>query len=202
VKPGLTDRPAGSGFRPAPALLAAFGLLLPAPAASAAPAAWIVDPAASRLGFQGAMNGEAFTGAFRRWTAQIVFDPKALAASKVAVSVDVASAASGSADRDQALPTDDWFAAGKFPRATFVTRAFRDLGGGRYEADGDLTLRGVSRPVALPFTLAITGDTAKMNGQAVLDRAAFGVGQGQWKTGDVVDLKVAVSVALTAHRAH
>ena len=180
--------------------LAALGLAFSAPA-SAAPATWSVDPA-SKLTFQGAMNGQAFSGTFRRWSAQIVFDPKALAASKAVVTVNVASAATGDADRDQSIPTDDWFAAGKFAQAAFVTRDFRDLGGGKYAADGDLTIRGVKQAVTLPFTLAISGDTARMNGAIVLNRTAFGVGQGQWKTGEVVDTKVTVNVALIAHRAH
>ena len=148
------------------------------------------------------MSGDGFTGIFHRWSAQIVFDPKNLAGSKAAVTVDVASAATGNADRDQALPTADWFSAATQPRASFVTTAIKDLGGGKYLASGDLTLRGVKRPVQLPFTLAIAGDTARMNGAVTLDRTAFGIGQGQWKTGDVVATKVKVTVALTAHRAH
>jgi polyisoprenoid-binding protein YceI len=179
----------------------ALGLVLAANSASAAPSTWVVDPS-SKLTFQGAMNGEAFTGSFRRWSAQIVFDPKALGASRAVVDVNVASASTGNADRDQAMPTDDWFAAGKFAQATFVTRGFRDLGGGKYAADGDLTIRGVKKPVTLPFTLAISGDTARMSGAIVLNRTAFGVGQGQWSTGEVVDTKVTVNVSLTAHRAH
>jgi polyisoprenoid-binding protein YceI len=180
-----------------------LGLLLGLAAvpAVAAPAVWIVEPGASKLAFQGAVNGTPFTGAFRRWTAQIAFDPKALAASYVAVSVDLASAASGDADRDQTMPTADWFWVAKFARASFVSHAFRPVGGGRYVATGDLTLRGVTRPVTLPFTLAIVGDKAVMNGTTAIDRTAFGVGQGQWKTGDVVATKVTVNVALTAHRA-
>ena len=180
---------------------AALSVLLLAAPAFAAPSAWAVDPS-SKLTFTGAMSGQAFNGTFRRWSAQIAFDPKALAASKVAVSVDVASASTGDADRDTALPTDDWFAAAKFARASFVSRSFRDLGGGKYEADGDLTLRGVTKPVALPFTLTIAGDTARMNGAVVLNRAAFGVGQGKWATADTVDTQVAVTIALTAHRTH
>ena len=189
---------------PVRSTILALGLLLGLTAgpALAAPAVWTVDPAASKLAFQGAVNGTSFTGVFRRWNAQIVFDPKALAASHVAVSVDLASAASGDADRDQTMPTADWFWVAKFARASFVSHAFRDLGGGRYLAVGDLTLRGVTRPVSLPFTLAVAGDKAVMHGATVIDRTAFGVGQGQWKTGDVVATKVTVNVALTAHRAH
>jgi len=183
--------------------LLVLGLVLLAPSAqAAAPARWSVDPAASRLGFQGRMNGDVFNGVFRRWSADIVFDPKLLARSKAVVTVDVGSAATGDADRDQAMPTADWFAAQKFPKATFTTGAIRALGGGRYQASGDLAVRGVHRPVVLPFTLAISGDTARMNGALVLNRTAFGIGQGKWSTSDVVDTSVTVVVALTAHRAH
>lgn len=167
---------------------------------SAPAPSWAVDPS-SKLGFRGVIGGEAFNGSFRRWSAQIAFDPRNLAGSRAVVSVDVASAVTGDADRDAALPTADWFDAGKFPKATFTTRSFRDLGGGKYEALGDLALRGVSRPVALDFTLQISGDKAVMNGQTVLDRTVFGVGQGQWKAGDTLKPQVAVIVALTARQA-
>ena len=180
--------------------LLALGLAVSA--VQAAVPTWVVDPGASKLGFTGKFSGAAFNGQFRRWSAQIAFDPKALAASKVVVSVDAGSATTGDPDRDQALPTDDWFAAGKFPKAVFTTQAFKDLGGGHYQALGDLTLRGVTKPVVLPFTLAITGDTARMNGSVALNRTTFGVGQGQWKTGETVDTQVTVNVSLTAHRAH
>jgi polyisoprenoid-binding protein YceI len=169
-------------------------------AEAAAPSRWVVDPAASKLGFTGKMNDEAFSGAFKRWNADIVFDPKALAASKASVVVDVGSAQTGDADRDQAMPTDDWFAAGRFPKATFVTSSIKDLGGGRYSAVGDLAIRGVHRTVTLPFTLAINGDTARMNGALALNRTAFGIGQGRWSTSDVVDTSVTVNVSLIAHR--
>lgn len=171
------------------------------PSWSAPVPTWTVDPS-SKLGFRGEMGGDAFNGTFRRWSAQIAFDPKNLSASKAVVSVDVASAVTGDADRDAALPTADWFNAAKFPKATFASRSFRDLGGGKYQALGDLTLRGVTRPVALDFTLQISGDKAVMNGQTVLDRTTFGVGQGQWKAGDTLKPQVAVIVALTARQAH
>lgn len=167
----------------------------------AAPVAkWATDATNSKIGFKGAMNGAAFTGAFRRWTADIAFDPKNLAASKAVVVVDVSSAATGDADRDQALPTADWFSAGRFPKATFATSSIKNTGGDHYVAQGTLSMRGVTRPVALPFTLDIAGDTARMNGSVTLDRTAFGIGQGQWANGQVVDTKVAVVVAVTAHR--
>jgi polyisoprenoid-binding protein YceI len=178
--------------------LGAAAALLAGPAAAAT---WQVDMGGSKLGFRGAMSGDAFEGVFRRWSAQISFDPKALATSKVTVQIDTGSAATGDADRDQAIPTADWMASQAFPKASFVSREFKDLGGGRYLATGDLTIRGIKRPVSLPFTLAINGDLARVNGAVAINRLDFGVGQGRWKTGDVVAPTVTVSVALVAHRA-
>jgi polyisoprenoid-binding protein YceI len=181
-------------------VLVLLALALAAPAAqAAAPSRWRVD-APSKITFQGRMNGAAFNGVFRRWSADIAFDPKNLAASKATVSIDVGSAVTGDADRDQAMPTADWFSAQRFPKATFVTTAIKALGGGRYQAAGDLAIRGVHKPVVLPFTVAISGDTATMNGALTLNRTAFGIGQGRWSTKDVVDTSVTVNVAITAHR--
>ncbi len=176
-------------------------LLSPLAARASAPPAWIVDKTASSVRFTSSMAGESFTGTFRRWDADIRFDPANLAASSVAATVDVASAATGNPDRDQALPTATFLDAPAFPRATFVAHHFTALGGGRYQADGVLTLRGVGKPLSLPFTLAIQGGQARMTGQVAINRLAFGVGQDEWKAVTTIPAAVVVSVAITARRA-
>ncbi|MGI8839521.1 MAG: YceI family protein [Caulobacteraceae bacterium] len=181
------------------ALVALLGL---ASAARAAPAAaWSVDKGASAVRFSSSMNGQAFSGAFRRWDAAIAFDPKNLAASSVTATIDTASAATGDPDRDQALPTAAFLAAAKFPKATFTAHAFKDLGAGRYLAIGALTLRGVTKPLTLPFTLAITGTRARMKASLALNRLAFGVGQDEWKATTALPATVTVSIAIAATRA-
>jgi|WetSurMetagenome_2_1015567.scaffolds.fasta_scaffold84936_2 polyisoprenoid-binding protein YceI len=184
------------------ALMAAAAFAGLAAQAWAGPSLWTVDKAASKLGFRSTFAGQPVEGVFKRWDAQISFDPKALGASKAVVSVDMTSAATGDSGRDQALPTRDWFDAVRFPRATFTTAGFKELGGGRYQAQGVLSLRGVSRPVTLPFTLAVTGEVAKMTGVLSVNRSLFGVGQGQFKSAETVPFDVTVNVALTARRAH
>jgi polyisoprenoid-binding protein YceI len=169
--------------------------------ALAAPPAWVVDKAASQLNFASAVSGKPFTGSFKRWDAVIHFDPKDLANSDVAATIDVTSAFTGSGDRDSELPDQDWFWTSHFPRATFVAKGFRQAGPGHYIAPGVLTLRGAAKPVSLPFTLAITGPTAKMNGAIALNRLAFGVGQGEWSAVDTVPANVTVTVNLTARQA-
>ena len=188
--------------RPAFASALALSIALATAAAAApAPAAWIVDKAGSGLRFTSSMAGESFTGVFRRWDAAIRFDPANLAASSVAADIDVASAVTGNADRDQALPTATFFDAPAHPHATFVAHGFRAVGPGRYVADGVLTLRGVAKPLTLPFTLAITGAQARMTGAVAINRLAFGVGQGEWQAVDAIPASVTVSIAISARRA-
>ena len=169
--------------------------------AQAAPApAWVVDKAASSIRFSSSYGGQAFSGAFRTWNADIRFDAANLAASSVTVTVDTGSATTGDADRDQALPSDAFFAAGKFPRATYAAHAFKALGGGRYEALGTLTLRGVSKPLALPFALAVSGPKAHMTATLDLNRLAFGIGQDEWRKTDVVPANVGLTIQVNAQR--
>ena len=102
----------------------------PAPSVKASAPAWAVDKSQSSIHFRSSFSGMAFEGGFGKWDAQITFDPKNLAASKVVVSVDLASVNSGDQDRDSTLPTADWFNVAKTPRAVFTSTSFKDLGGG------------------------------------------------------------------------
>ena len=91
---------------------------------AAAPPVWIVDKAVSTVRFTSSMAGEGFSGGFRRWDADIRFDPANLAASSVTARFEVASVTTGNADRDQALPTATFFNAPASPIATFVAHGF------------------------------------------------------------------------------
>jgi polyisoprenoid-binding protein YceI len=182
---------------------AAFAVLVFAAAGAAAQEAsrWVVDQAHSELGFDSSVEGQNFHGHFNKWDADIRFDPKNLAASKVVVTVETGSFASGDAQRDQSAQSAEWFAPSMFPKATFTTKSFKDLGGGKYDAAGELTIRGLTQPVDFPFALEITGDQAKLTGEAIVDRSQFGVGQGDYGGPDTVPLEVKVKVDLTAARA-
>ena len=139
-------------------------------------------------------------GQFRHWEAQIAFDPGAPSRSHVVVTVDTASAFTGDRTRDEALPTADWFAAKVFQRARFVADTISRKGGDAYVAGGRLTLRDMSRPASLPFTLRINGSEALMTGSLVLDRLAFQVGQGQFADTSLVGRMVTVEASVKAER--
>jgi polyisoprenoid-binding protein YceI len=170
------------------------------PASTAAAATWKIDPARSRLGFSAEQTGSKFDGRFSRFGGAISFDPDHLNTSHIAVTVDLASAVTGDRQRDTALPGKDWFNIAQFPQAKFETTAIRKTGATSYQAVGNLTLRGVTKPLTLPFTLQINGATAHAVGHTGLIRNAFGVGQGPWATSQWVGLNVDVTIDVIATR--
>lgn len=183
------------------ALALAAVLCLPAGFALPASAAeWTVDPAASKLGFSGTQSGEAFSGTFGQWSAEIDFDPAAPEKGHARVAIDVASAKTGDAQKDTALPDPDWFDAASHPRAIFEASSFRATGSNGYVATGKLTIRETTHDVTLPVTIAIDGDKAHATGKLTLVRTDYGVGQGAWSTDQYVGLNVDVTFDITATR--
>ncbi|MCC7267192.1 MAG: YceI family protein [Caulobacteraceae bacterium] len=184
--------------------------LATAPAANAAapaedqdvpaePVRWVIDDG-SKLQFETSWSGSKIEGEFARFTGDITFSPGALDRSRVRISIDLASVATGDGQRDASLKSEDFFNTGQAGTAVFTADRFTHRGGENYLANGALSLRGVSRPVSLPFRLQIDEDKARVRGVTTLDRTAFGVGQGEWAATDQIPAQVTVKVDLRARR--
>jgi polyisoprenoid-binding protein YceI len=191
----------------APPPVAPAVIALPALKAQAAkppPAApvWIVDKAASRVGFQAMLGGQTVDGVFKSWDAQIAFDPKNLKASHALITVEAASAMTGQPTRDQLLPTAPWLFTRKFPKAVLVSRSIVQTSPGRYLAAADLKLKGVTKRVSIPFTVTLAQATGHMIGSMMLDRRVFGIGQVPGMPLTSLSPMVKVTLRLTAKREH
>lgn len=184
----------------ATAVTFAIATVVPAPAATPAAAAgvpaYVADVAQSRLGFTGTQAGASFQGVFHKFNATIAFAPDALAASHFDVQIDLASLDTQDKDRDETMRGADIFDLAHWATAHYVTRAFTRTATG-YAATGTLTLRGVTKDVPLEFRFT-PAPGARLEGSASLKRLDFGVGQGQWKSTDMVGdlVKVAFSLVL------
>lgn len=164
---------------------------------------WNVIHSESSLAFRPKQMGAEFKGTFSLFAADIAFDPDNLAASKVVVNVDISSARTEASDRDEALKGKDWFDVTQFPSAKFETTAFRKTGDKTYEAEATLTIRGISVPITLPFTLDITkrgseGDRAVVDGTVTLDRSKFQLGIGELADTSVIANEVPVDIHIVA----
>ncbi len=169
-------------------------------AAPAMASQWVVVPAKSAIGFSPDFNGKPIDGRFQKFSAAIRFDPAKLAEARVDATIDLASATTSDKSVNASLPSADWFDVKKSATARFTSTSILQVKPGQYLAKGTLALRGVAVPVALPFTLTITGDTAVMQGQANLDRRSFKIGMESDGSGSWVGYNVPITVRITATR--
>lgn len=146
----------------------------------------------SKLTFAGKYQGALFVGSFPGFVTRLRFDPRDVESARLEVTIPLAGAATGTRDYDSELRGPSFFDAARFPQAHYVATAFRDLGQGRYAADGTLTLRGVSKPVTLVFTWT-PGAQPILFGSASVSRLAFGVGGGDWADTVLIPDMIAVA---------
>jgi polyisoprenoid-binding protein YceI len=175
-----------------------------APAAAPSPAAaagrhYALDAAKSSLQFTFLQAGAQNTGRFPRFTVALDFPGADPAGGKLEVTVDVAALDTGDKDRDDTLKSDDLFAVTKFPQAHFSAAQVVKTASG-YEADGKLTIRGVTREAKVPFTFREAAEggatVGYMAGKTLVRRLDYGVGQGDWKATDQAGNDVTVSFSL------
>jgi polyisoprenoid-binding protein YceI len=161
------------GLKP---LVAAAGLAFSV-GSFAAP--WTVVPETSAVGFVGTQQGTKFNGRFQTFTATI--------------DLDAADPTKGSIVGT--VLDKDWFNAKEFPQAKFESQKIEKAADGSYVANGQLTLKGTTKPIALKFTLDASGATAKFAGTMTINRFDFNVGEG-WNDTSWVAQDVSVDVKL------
>lgn len=113
---------------------------------------WVLDPAHTRIGFvaRHAMITKV-RGAFNEFEGTAVVDGANLPASTVEVTIQAASIDTRNEDRDGHLRSNDFLAMEEYPTITFVSTGARATGEADLELTGDLTIKGVTRPVTIPF---------------------------------------------------
>lgn len=173
--------------------LAAFG------AASSAQAQQKLVPAQSDIIFVSKQMGVAVEGRFKRFDAQIRFNPAKPETSQISFTVDTGSATLGVPETDAELPKATWFNVPKFPQATFQSSAVKGLGAGKFEVAGKLSIKGYSRDIVVPVVLTQSGATTVASGSFGLKRLAFKIGENEWSDTSMVadDVQVKFKLALT-----
>ena len=140
-----------------------------------------VDKNHSIIGFTIRHNELALVGGrFKDFTAAIHFDDKDISKSSVEFTAKVESIDTGVSGRDNHLRTADFFEVAKYPEMTFKSTKVERKGKG-YVLNGDLTIKGVTKQVVLPFT--ITGAIKDGRGntrigisaQTKIDRRDYGI---------------------------
>lgn len=156
-----------------------FAALLLAPAALGAQARpYAADKAHSQINFVAETRITSTHGYWNAWDAEIAIDPVAPEHSTVAITIESAAITTRNDRRDNHLRSPDFFAADSFPRITFVSRSINKLSDTRYHVTGDLTIRGVTKSVMIPTTVAFfdrEAGQARVRGAFSVNRQDYGV---------------------------
>ena len=168
---------------------------------------WNLDPVHTHIGFSVKhMMVTTVRGQFRAYRGAVRLDPKDFSRSSFEGEIDVASIDTGVADRDNHLRSNDFFDAPNHPKIKFKSSRIEAKGEGEYVVHGDITIRGVTKPIALdvefhgtsknPYGKTVAGLTASGS----INRKDFGVSfnalleTGGVAVGEKVKLEVEVEV--------
>ncbi len=88
-------------------------------------------------------------GGFNSFSGSFEYDEKTPEKASIMVEIDTASVDSNHAERDKHLRNDDFLDVKKYPKATFVSTSYKELGDGKGELKGDFTLHGVTKNITI-----------------------------------------------------
>ena len=174
-----------------------------ASAAHAAPATYVIDPNHTNVGFTIRHWFSKVPGSFTKFSGTIVYDPAKPADASVKAEIDAASINTRQEKRDGHLRSEDFFWVEKHPTLTFESTKVTPAGEGKLQVLGNLTIRGVTKPVTLDVSYLGSGDTGngvKAGFEAVtkINRKDFGINwnrtldNGGVMLGDDVEIRIDV----------
>lgn len=134
--------------------------------------AWQIDEVHTHISFSARhMMVSNVRGQFRKYRGTVELDAADFTRSKFEGEVDIASVDTGNSQRDDHLRTSDFFDAPHHPKMTFKSTRIEPKGDSEYVVHGDLTIRGVTKPIALdvefhgvsknPWGKTVTGVSAR-----------------------------------------
>ena len=133
-------------------------------------------------------------GTFKGLRGTIKWDVANPAASSFNVSVDVNTVNTGITSRDSHLKKEEYFDVAKYPTLNFVSSTVSKTSEG-YSVTGNLTIKGTTKQVVIPFTVTTAGNGYLFEGNFTLDRRDYKVGGGSMVLGN--EVKVTLKIQTT-----
>lgn len=143
---------------------------------------WVLDNVHSHVTFSVKhMMVATVRGSFKNYSGNLTLDPADFTRSTFEGDIEVASIDTGNTDRDNHLRSADFFDVGTHPKISFKSTSIQAKGDGEYTVQGDLTIRGVTKPISLevefpgtsknPWGKTVAGIAAR----ATVNRKDFGL---------------------------
>jgi polyisoprenoid-binding protein YceI len=122
--------------------------------------------------------------------ADIQFNPNNLASDTINASVDVNTINTDNDSRDDHLKGTDYFDAAHFPKIIMKSVSFRHKSGTNYTGTFNLTIKGKTKLIEIPFTYTEKGNTAIFKGNFKLNRLDFGIGESSMMLSNEVTVNI------------
>lgn len=114
---------------------------------------WAIDPMHSEIQFRVRhLVISNVTGSFQKFEGTIVSENDDFSGAKVSFSADIDTIFTGNDQRDGHLKSPDFFDAAQFPQLTFESTSFKKVSDDEYALEGNLTMKGTTKPVKLDVT--------------------------------------------------
>ena len=165
---------------------------------------WEFDKAHSNIYFEVRHTYATVRGQFDDFSGTLRFDPDRMEVSSITFEVNTKSVNTGIPSRDNHLRSEEFFAVDKYPSMTFQSTGVKQKEGNQYTIEGNLTIKGKTNKVALPFTYFGSRENPLKKGQLVagfearfsINRLDYQVGPGKYFEMGVIGNKVDLLITL------
>jgi polyisoprenoid-binding protein YceI len=141
--------------------------------------------------------GLGVDGSFGGFAGTLAFDPANPATGKLTATVETNTLSTGIGLRDNHLKKEDYFDVAKHPRITLTSVSVEKKTGNAYTGIFDLTLKGTTRRVTVPFTFTQTGKAGHFVGQFTINRLDYKVGKSNMFLSDNLTVSLDVQAQAT-----
>lgn len=108
---------------------------------------------------------------------EISFNPDDLTKASFKVTIQAASINTDNGSRDEHLKEEDYFDVKKYPQIQFISSSVHATDKqGNFQADGSLTIKGISKTISLPFKAEKNGSGYRFTGSFQMNRKDFNIG--------------------------
>ncbi|HXB45301.1 MAG TPA: YceI family protein [Puia sp.] len=155
---------------------------------------WTVDTENAKVNFSVKGPFGTVHGSFTGLKAAIKFDEKELGTSSISASLEAKSVSTGVGLRNHDLRTEEqWLDTDKFPHMGFKSTKIEKTDKG-FKAIGELTIKGTTKPVEIPFTFTNKESSGLFKGQFQIKREDYKVGKEGGSVGSVISVSLEVPV--------
>ncbi|AUG08268.1 YceI family protein [Pseudomonas sp. S09G 359] len=157
-----------------------------------------VNRTASQISFTYKQLGQRVYGTFSDFEGTLSFDTQKPETGHALLKIQLASIDAGSPDANDELQRASWFDTATYPVGVYESTGVTALGDNRYRISGNLTIKGTTRPVDVDVVLKEQSGIGVFDGEFILKRGDFKIGEGEWAGNSVVSNDINIKFKMVA----